>query len=295
MRFGIVPLEFKPAAERIIVDGVPDFSRFNIIDAVRDAAKMQHIQVIEVTMDVEHVIPNALTPEVISQLVDLKDELGISYTAHLPLWSLELASFNEFVRQASVESIVSSIRLAEPLEPEAYVLHATGALAAEFSRLDMPVNMVMLICNLMSAIAARSLEDIITRSEINPRLLAVENVEFPFSLTRELVDEYDTSICFDTGHLLTRYSGDEPVVEFYRRHRDRIVELHLHDGSYAERDGAVIHRDHIALGEGEMPVREFLMELVRDSFNGPVVFELTATQAKQSLNLIETQVPEAIS
>jgi len=256
---------------------------------------MQHIQVIEVTMDVEHVIPNALTPEVISQLVDLKDELGISYTAHLPLWSLELASFNEFVRQASVESIVSSIRLAEPLEPEAYVLHATGALAAEFSRLDMPVNMVMLICNLMSAIAARSLEDIITRSEINPRLLAVENVEFPFSLTRELVDEYDTSICFDTGHLLTRYSGDEPVVEFYRRHRDRIVELHLHDGSYAERDGAVIHRDHIALGEGEMPVREFLMELVRDSFNGPVVFELTATQAKQSLNLIETQVPEAIS
>ncbi|MHA1245888.1 MAG: cobamide remodeling phosphodiesterase CbiR [Candidatus Thorarchaeota archaeon] len=295
MRFGIVPLEFKPAAERIIVDGVPDFSRFNIIDAVRDAAKMQHIQVIEVTMDVEHVIPNALTPEVISQLVDLKDELGISYTAHLPLWSLELASFNEFVRQASVESIVSSIRLAEPLEPEAYVLHATGALAAEFSRLDMPVNMVMLICNLMSAIAARSLEDIITRSEINPRLLAVENVEFPFSLTRELVDEYDTSICFDTGHLLTRYSGDESVVEFYRRHRDRIVELHLHDGSYAERDGAVIHRDHIALGEGEMPVREFLMELVRDSFNGPVVFELTATQAKQSLNLIETQVPEAIS
>jgi len=295
LRFGIVPLEFKPAAERIIVDGVPDFSRFNIIDAVRDAAKMQHIQVIEVTMDVEHVIPNALTPEVISQLVDLKDELGISYTAHLPLWSLELASFNEFVRQASVESIVSSIRLAEPLEPEAYVLHATGALAAEFSRLDMPVNMVMLICNLMSAIAARSLEDIITRSEINPRLLAVENVEFPFSLTRELVDEYDTSICFDTGHLLTRYSGDEPVVEFYRRHRDRIVELHLHDGSYAERDGAVIHRDHIALGEGEMPVREFLMELVRDSFNGPVVFELTATQAKQSLNLIETQVPEAIS
>ncbi|MGQ4870233.1 MAG: cobamide remodeling phosphodiesterase CbiR [Candidatus Thorarchaeota archaeon] len=295
MRFGIVPLEFKPAAERIIVDGVPDFSRFNIIDAVRDAAKMQHIQVIEVTMDVEHVIPNALTPEVISQLVDLKDELGISYTAHLPLWSLELASFNEFVRQASVESIVSSIRLAEPLEPEAYVLHATGALAAEFSRLDMPVNMVMLICNLMSAIAARSLEDIITRSEINPRLLAVENVEFPFSLTRELVDEYDTSICFDTGHLLTRYSGDESVVEFYRRHRDRIVELHLHDGSYAERDGAVIHRDHIALGEGEMPVREFLMELVRDSFNGPVVFELTATQAKQSLNLIKTQVPEAIS
>jgi len=295
LRFGIVPLEFKPAAERIIVDGVPDFSRFNIIDAVRDAAKMQHIQVIEVTMDVEHVIPNALTPEVISQLVDLKDELGISYTAHLPLWSLELASFNEFVRQASVESIVSSIRLAEPLEPEAYVLHATGALAAEFSRLDMPVNMVMLICNLMSAIAARSLEDIITRSEINPRLLAVENVEFPFSLTRELVDEYDTSICFDTGHLLTRYSGDESVVEFYRRHRDRIVELHLHDGSYAERDGAVIHRDHIALGEGEMPVREFLMELVRDSFNGPVVFELTATQAKQSLNLIETQVPEAIS
>ncbi len=295
MRFGIVPLEFGPAAERILVNGVPDFSRFNLIEIVCEAASMENISVIEISMDISHIIPQALTPSVVSQLADMKDELEISYTAHLPLWSLEPASFNEPVRSASVKSIVDAIRLAEPLEPEVMVLHITGALAAEFSRLDFPQNIVNVICALMNGIAAQSLEEIITRSEVSSRRLALENVEFPFALTRELVDEYDTSICFDTGHLLTHYSGTESVTEFYRRHKDRIAEIHLHDGSYAEYDGVTVHRDHIALGEGEMPVRDFMMELFRDSFAGPLVFELTTAEAEQSLAKIAREAPEVFS
>jgi len=43
-----------------------------------------------------------------------------------------------------------------------------------------------------------------------------------------------------------------------------------------------------------MPVREFLRELVRDRFNGPAMFELTAAEAKESLERIRTVVPEAL-
>ncbi len=294
MRFGVVPLEFKPAVNRIVVNGVPDFSRFDIVEIVREAVGMDYISVIEISMDIEHIVPGALTSDVIDRLIELKDELGHSYSVHLPFWSVEPASFNKFVRRATVDTTVSSIKLAERLEPEAYVFHSTGALATEFSRLDFSKDLVALISGYMSTFSAKSVEEVLTKSELDPKKLAIENIEFPFSLTREIVDEYDTSICFDTGHALTRYSGDESVIEFYKAHKDRIIEFHLHDGIYEERDGVVHHDDHIALGTGEMPIRELLMEVVRDKFNGPVIFELTSPETIESLRKIKEVVPEVL-
>lgn len=175
------------------------------------------------------------------------------------------------------------------------MLHTTGSLAAEFSRLTLAEDMVTLICHYMSIFAARSLEEILTRSEIDPRKIAVENVEFPFEITHELVEQYNTSICFDTGHLLTHYSGTESVIEFYRQHRDRIVEIHLHDGSYEKRDDVVVHRDHIPLGRGVMPVRDFLRELLKSKFNGPIIFELSNDEIKESLDYMRKVVPEVLA
>jgi sugar phosphate isomerase/epimerase len=224
----------------------------------------------------------------------LKDEFGHSYTAHLPLWSIELATFNTPVRKGSVESVVESIKLAEPLEPEYYVLHSTGSLAGEFSRLDFKREMVNVICTAMAGFSATSVEEILAKSEIDPRRIAVENVEFPFEITRAVIDEYDLSICFDTGHLLAKFSGDESVLDFYKTHKDRITELHLNDGTYREVEGVGVPDDHLALGTGDLPVREFMSELVKDDFNGPMIFELTTDEAKQSLQKIQEVIPEAL-
>jgi sugar phosphate isomerase/epimerase len=294
LRFGIVPLEFKPAVERIVgPDGIPDFSRFNIVDFVREAVE-EGYKVIEITMDIAHVIPGELTPETIQKLVELKDELGHAYSVHLPLWSLEPATFTEPVRKGSVDCTVNAIKLAEPLEPEVYVYHSTGALAAEFSRLNYPEKIKTVINVYMASHSAKSLEEILSKSEIDPKKLAIENIEFPFEVTRSIVDEYDTGICFDTGHLLTRYSGNETCLEFYNTHKDRIIEFHLQDGIYEERDGCVVHDDHIALGRGGMNIPELLTEVVKDDFKGPVIFELTAAEARESLEKIREIVPEAL-
>ncbi|MFO7835137.1 MAG: cobamide remodeling phosphodiesterase CbiR [Candidatus Thorarchaeota archaeon] len=294
LRFGIVPLEFEPAAKLVIGNGTPDFSRFDVVELIRSALKIEHIEVIEITLDVPHLIPGSVTTETISSLIELREKTGCSYTAHLPLWSLELASPNEYVRKGSVESTVAAVELMEPLEPEYYVLHSTGALAAEFSRLEFPQNIMDIFSSFMAGFSAQSIEEILEQTGLNPHRLAVENIEFPFSHTRQVIDEYDCSICFDTGHLLTKFSGDEPVVDFYREHRDRIVEIHLNDGSYRECDGVAVHEDHLALGDGEMPVREFVSEIYNDSFDGPLIFELTTEQARRSLELITELVPEAL-
>jgi sugar phosphate isomerase/epimerase len=135
-------------------------------------------------------------------------------------------------------------------------------------------------------------EEIISKTEMDARKLAIENIEFPFEFTRDIVDEHDTGICFDTGHALTKQSGDESVLEFYRQHRDRIVEVHLNDGIDTGTPGK--YKDHLIIGKGELPVRDFLLELKKDNFKGPLIFELTTEDVIESLQTIKDVVPEVL-
>jgi len=294
LRFGITALEFLEVAGQVVIDGVPDFSRLDVVELIRGAASDDY-SVVELSSDVKHVIPGSLTPESISRLIDLKDELGHAYTVHLPFWSIELATFNEHVRMGGVDSTIEAIELTKPLEPETYVLHTTGDLSSNFSSLNFDSNLVRLISTLLAGYAAASVEDIISRTEINPRELAIENVEFPFDIMRDVIDDLDTSICFDTAHLLSRMSGNESVMDFYKAHKDRITEVHLQDATYKEYEGTVAREDHIALGKGIMGdnvLRQFLTELVKDKFDGPIIFELTKDEAMESLDLIRNIIPE---
>jgi sugar phosphate isomerase/epimerase len=296
LRFGLTALEFMDVAQQVIIDGIPDFSQLDVVELIRNVITEDY-SVIELSMDVKHIISNSLTSDSISRLVDLKEELGHTYTIHLPFWSIELSTFNEHVRTGGVDSTIEAIELAKPLEPEAYVLHVTGDLAASFSGMNFGDDLVHLISTFLAGYAAASVDDIINRTEINPRELAIENVQFPFDITRNLIDDLDTSICFDTAHLLSRMSGNESVIDFYRAHRDRITEVHLQDATYKEYEGAVAREDHVALGHGIMGdavLREFLTELVKDKFDGPIIFELTKDEARQSLDLIRKVVPEVL-
>ena len=293
MRFGHTSLEFGRVANQIVSGGIPDFSKFNIVDHVRASLEIEHISVAEITAEIQYIIPNSLSEQAIQGLIDLKDELNNAYTVHLPLWSLELATFNEPIRKGGVQTVVDMIKMLEPIDPEAYVLHSTGALATEFSQLNIPKSSVDMISMLMAGFSATSIEEILSQSEVDPSKIAVENIEFPFDITRDVIDEYGLSICFDTGHLLSKQSGDESMLEFWKKHRDKIIELHLHDGRESKQ-GERYPVDHNSLGTGDLPVREFLMELVKDDFNGPIIFELTSEEVVESLKHIEEVVPEAL-
>jgi sugar phosphate isomerase/epimerase len=56
----------------------------------------------------------------------------------------------------------------------------------------------------------------------------------------------------------------------------------------------VVQDDHIALGRSEINIREILTEKFKDDFKGPVIFELTAAKARESLEKICEVAPEAL-
>ena len=190
----------------MIEKGRLDITSINYADIVKDSLQgiFQHF---EITGDLVYVLPGLLTKDVIDQLNNIKTHNNDSCSVHLPLWSIEIASPNIHIRKASIKCLVDAIELTRKLDPICYVIHATGSLISEFTRMKVPNFAKSFMNKRFASIAQESLEEIIVQTNISPRKIAVENVEFPFREMEECLESLNLSVCFDTGHLLAGYSG----------------------------------------------------------------------------------------
>ncbi len=281
--FGLRPFEFEDFFSGIHDKNI-DLSNLDYLSAVKRLIDT-NIRHFEITADLAYVLPGLITENTIAQLKKVKKEYNISFSVHLPLWSIEPASPNRFIQKASIECLIHSINLFKSLTPTSWVLHATGALIAEFSRLKLPQMAYSVMMSQFATLAQKSIEHILDHTKIDSRTIAIENVEFPFQFMESCLEELDLGICFDTGHLLAGYSGKWDFMEFYERYKDRIIEIHFHDGEYPR-------IDHRPLGKHQLPVKKFLQNLLHDNFSGPVVFELSYKEALESLSYIKEIVPE---
>jgi sugar phosphate isomerase/epimerase len=249
---------------------------------------------IELGGDLGTFIPQSFSPPTIRALARLKEELGLAYTVHLPLWSVEPSTPLRPVREGSVQALVDVIEATYPLDPEVYVVHATGALAAEFTSMQLPPAGKDLILRQFQRAAMESLRAILVETGMPTRQLAVETVEFPFDLTLEMAEALDLSICLDVGHVLSGFSGPVDIFEVLAACAPRLAEVHLHDAPRPGAAGVVYGQDHQPLGEGDLDVGRFLDRLTSLGFEGPVTFELTVDEARVSLALVETIRPRLV-
>lgn len=247
---------------------------------------------IELGGDLAMLLPHIHAAPAIESLAALKDEVGVSYTMHLPLWSVEPSTLQPHVRQGSVQALIDSVRVTSPLEPEVYVMHATGALAAEFYRMRLPEVARAVLMRQFQDGARRSIQTLLEETGILSRQLAIETIEFPFDLTLELAEELDLSICFDSGHVLSGFAGPLDFFEALERCIPRLAEVHLHDSPDLARTGTVEHgKDHQPLGTGDLDLSRFLQRLQEVDFQGPLIFELRLEQALASLDHIQRFAP----
>jgi sugar phosphate isomerase/epimerase len=246
---------------------------------------------IELGGDLGMFLPNVYNPESIEKLKALKAN-GLTYTTHLPLWSVEPSTPLTPVRTGSVEAVVDIINATRPLEPEAYVLHATGALAAEFYNMNISETARALILRQFQSGARESIRSILAKTELPSRRLAIETVEFPLDMTLELVEEFDLSVCLDTGHVLAGFPGWFDFFEVVDKLLPRLAEVHLHDSRKMPEGKRGYGEDHKPLGHGDLELGRFLDRLVKADYLGPLVFELTVKEALESLVVIRSIRPD---
>jgi sugar phosphate isomerase/epimerase len=250
---------------------------------------------IELGYDLGILLPHLYSPEAIEGLLALKSETDVRYTIHLPLWSVEPSTPLNPVRQGSVQALIEAILCTLPLEPEVFVLHATGAMAAEFYHMNIPELARNYLLQQFQYGAKESLKMILAETGIPSRQIAIETIQFPLPMTLELAEELDLSICFDTGHVLVGFSGPVDFYESLELCLPRLGEVHLHDGTDCKRPGEIGYgKDHKALGTGDLDIERFLGRLEDAGFNGPIIFELQLHQALESMNFIHSRYPHFI-
>jgi sugar phosphate isomerase/epimerase len=289
MRFGIMAMQINA----LIPPGLPPESilphiaSFEHSGLVRDLAD-SGFNLVELGGDLVLFLPHTYAPASIERLAGLKQELGMEFTLHLPLWSVEPSTPLTPVRKGSVEAIIQAVRAVAPLEPEIYVMHATGALAAEFYRMRIQEIARSILMRQFQNGARESLKMILAETGIPSRKLAIETIEFPLDLTVELAEELDLSICFDAGHVMAGFSGASDFFDALELCLPRIGEVHLHDSPWrSPHEPPAYGLDHQVLGEGDLDVPRFLSRLQEAGFTGPIVFELTKEEALASMAYID--------
>jgi sugar phosphate isomerase/epimerase len=292
VRFGIMAMQLEaliPAdipAEQVMAR-ISGFDHAGLAKSLFD----QGFNPIELGGDLGMFLPQAYSPESVQRLAALKVH-GLSYTVHLPLWSVEPSTPLTPVRAGSVQALLQTIQATAPLDPEVYVLHATGALAAEFYNMKIPELARQLILRQFQGGARASIKSILELSGLPSRKLAVETIEFPLDLTIELAQEFDLSICLDTGHVLAGFPGWLDFFEVLERVLPRLAEVHLHDSMKMSPGTRGYGEDHQPLGQGDLELGRFLDRLAAAHFSGPLVFELQVHQALESLEVVRSLRPD---
>jgi sugar phosphate isomerase/epimerase len=296
MRFGIMSMQIQSLVPQgaTAALAMANLAAFDFAQLVRSLAEAG-FRVIELGGDLPLFMPHTFQPPSISALADLKQELDLALTVHLPLWSVEPSTPLDPVRRGSVEAVIHIIQASEPLSPEVYVLHATGALAAEFYRMNISESAKPLLLRLLQSKAEESLERILSATKIPSRKLALETIEFPYELTLELAETLDTSICLDTGHVLVGFSGPVTIDQVLDSSASRLAEVHLHDGVWQGPECNIGYGlDHRPLGTGDLKVGPFLDRLQAVQFKGPIIFELQLDEALQSMEVIRGLRPDLV-
>ncbi len=215
---------------------------------------------IELTFDYGVSLPPR--PGLIDDLVALRQERGLRYAVHLPL-TIQLASPNPALRRASLDTLVEVFARCAPLEPVAWVLHVTPLFGVERSITSRERAQAQQSRNV--ALAGESLAELLARTGVSSRLIAVENLNYPFEILDDVLERHDLGVCFDVGHLLAR--GGDPAA-FVRRYAARLAHVHLHD--------VIAGLDHRPLGDpaGALDLAAFWRALGEANYRGVVTLEV---------------------
>ena len=292
MRFGIMAMQL----EALVPSGIPadqvmaNITRFDHAGLAKDLFQ-KGFNPIELGGDLGMFLPQAYAPETVKRMKDLKSE-GVTFTLHLPLWSVEPSTPLDPVRAGSVQAVVDIMEATRPLEPEVYVLHATGALAAEFYNMKISELARSVILRRFQEGARASIRAILERTGLPSRKIAIETIEFPLDMTLELADELNLSMCLDTGHVLAGFPGWFDFFEAMERILPRLAEVHLHDSRKMPEGTRGYGEDHKTLGLGNLELGRFLDRLEAANFQGPLVFELTVCEALASMDVVRTIRPK---
>ena len=226
------------------------------------AGGFEHVELPGDFMSYDPEIYSASTVESLNQM---RSEHGVTFSIHAQnSLCVAIDSLEERVRQASVEAVLTLYEALAPLGIQCVVFHSMWAqrTTLQVDQSALPDKAKFAVMSRVAEQTARSLRELCRH--IDSRAICQENLGIDFDWVNRLVEEFDTSICFDGGHWCIL--GND-LLDFVRRYGSGVASVHCHD----VKNGI----DHQPLEEDlTLPWFEALQALRAKQFDGPVVLEV---------------------
>ncbi len=219
-----------------------------------------NFQVVEIFCETPDVLPDQPDYKKISEINSIARKHGIRIQIHAPFHSLNLASFNERIRQVSVKIIKDTIVLASELNSPIVTFHL--GLCFLPCQIDRKKALKVLI---------RSLWDIIEFANDYNIMLAMENRGGKLDIGRlsdllYVLDNISDNKLRVTFDVVQANVVDDPL-KYYEALKKFIRNIHVSD---SPRGKSLL----LAVGEGEINYKELLARLIRDNISAPLIFEV---------------------
>ncbi|NOX33587.1 MAG: sugar phosphate isomerase/epimerase [Deltaproteobacteria bacterium] len=155
--------------------------------------------------------------EDVKKLLYLSRELGLTYNIHLPI-DLSLTLDSKGKRQRAADTLLRVLDLFAPVKPSTHTLH-----------LDMPPDMKNDIKNQKKLEnwkdnTCQGLNALLSKG-LDPGMISVETLDYPFFMIETLVEEFGLSVCIDAGHQI-KYGHN--ILKTFEKHKPRTSIIHLH-------------------------------------------------------------------
>jgi sugar phosphate isomerase/epimerase len=213
---------------------------------------------------------NLPSPEVITELVALAAEHGLTYSVHLPL-DVYLGNPSREERERSVGKCRRIIDLTEALPKSAFVMHFEAGKGVDINAFS-EEERTQFVESL--ADSARMLLDGCGHPA---SMFCAENLNYPFELVWPVIEQFGFSVTLDVGHL--EYYGF-PTADYLAHYLSRTKVLHMH--------GTTDGRDHNSLAFMRPEALDLVIEALRKADGPPKVFTLEIFSEADFLSSVET-------
>jgi sugar phosphate isomerase/epimerase len=208
---------------------------------------------------------NLPTSNEIAALAEISKQHGLSYNVHLPI-DIFLGDPNPSIRQHGRSVAREVVKLTKLLRPSTYTLHFSLKSPDGWDYADL---------DQWRRHLSKSMEEILS-ADVAARQISIENLEYPFELAEEVIEDFDLSVCLDIGHLILYKRS---VLDYAKRYLARTAMVHLH----GVKDG----RDHISLEVLDGKQMETISSIL-NTFRGTVSLEVFSFyDAATSLEVVE--------
>ncbi len=218
----------------------------------------------EIELLVFESIPESVIPskKEIEDLLMISRDQNLTYNVHMPT-DISLTADTEFNRQKAADIYLTVLDRFEPLRPTTHTLHLEmpQELKQEISGNG---NAEVLLKNWIEN-TYDGLKKLLAGS-VNPDILSIETLDYPFSLIEPIVQEFNLPVCIDLGHAV-KYGYN--LKSIYNTHTPNIPLMHLHgvDPSFSPA------KDHTRLDR--MPQTDFSMILdILKTYTGTISLEV---------------------